>query len=377
MSEKSVQESPLFIAVLSDGKGGNSPKQVKEEYDYYIGTELYSRYDINGQPLAYELLEKYIGKYSSNRKIVVISEDTKLPYSTVNAYSKINDVATVYISNNPYIIDTKYNDRLLYFGIDKDLMADQAISSMEGDFTTYFTLQKVNRAGIQKICKVVRDVYNDKRIHLIIDLQIVDQTVAPSVKRQQSQKNYLSMENISEIVQQFNNINYLDIIGFDESLDDPAFRYSKITGEVCRAIIKSAFNIKERSLNIFTEDSRFLIYRPIKQITNYDIGWYIVRFMTIKERETFLKHLIDRIETISIDVDQEENLDVMVTSTSVSEQNQKSFYTAKNIFDYCLFPEEKLAMIFELLNTEKQSIAVAEDKKSVVVTEDKKSVVVA
>ena len=125
---------------------------------------------------------------------------------------------------------------------------------------------------------------------------------------------------------------------------------------MCRVIIKSIFNIKEKSLNIFTEDSRFLIYRPVEQISHDDIGWYIVKFLTIKERETFLKHLIDNVVTISIpDVEKGIDIEVYVTSTSGQEQNQKSFYTAKNMSDYCLFPSEKISMIFELLNTEKVS----------------------
>ena len=342
---------PHFIALLTPNPGGNSPKQVKEEYNYTIEKELYNKYNSSQQRLSYELLDKHLNNVC-NEKVIIVSEDRFIPSLTINTYSKFHNVASIYISNSPKIITNTHEGNILYFGVDKDILTENARFKLEENLITHFTFKKIKQMGMQKICKIINNMYCGKKLHVILDLQIVDQTISPSVKRESSQKDFISMENINEIIHEFKNIWYLDIIGFDESLDDAMFRYTKITGETCRTIIKNIFNIKEKSMNIFTEDSRFLIYRPVEQISNDDIGWYIVRFMTLKEREIFLHELIDKVITINIDNPYpQKDLEVYITSTSMQEQNLKSFYTAKSIQNYCLFPDEKISMIFELLNT--------------------------
>lgn len=344
-----ISDPPHFIAVLTTNPGGSSPELVKEKYDYTINKELYN-VDNNGVNSAYVILSKYI-QQNIDKKIVVVSEDVYLPSVTINTYAKYNNITTIYISNYPKIVTNIPNNNIVYFGIDTDIISESLQSKLDDNLITYFTFQKIMKIGIDKISKIIMNMFPDNKLHLIIDLQIIDQTIAPSVKRNNSQKNFLMMIHLNQIFKVFTNIYHLDIIGFDGSLDDNLFRYTKITGEVCRTIIKDIFNIKEKSMNVFTEDSRFLIYRPVEQLSNDDTGWYIVRFMTLKERETFLQYLIDRVVTISIDnIDTGTDLEVIVTSTSIQEQNQKSFYTAKGILDYCLFPQEKISMTFELLN---------------------------
>ena len=351
-----------FIAVYTPNPGGNSPKQVKESYDYSINKDLYERQNLEGLPLAYELLAKYIALNASDKKIVVVTEDSLIPRTTIDTYTKLNAV-TIYVSNHPRSIIA--NDSVVYFGIDRDLLTDEELIELEQDLITHYTFKKIKQLGIKKICQSIKNTFSDKLIHLIIDLQIIDQTATPSVKRSNEQKEYMSIDQINQIIEEFK-ISYLDICGFDDSLDDAMHRYSKLTGETCRTIIRNTFNIQEKSINIFTEDSRFLIYRPVNQITDDDIGWYILRFMTLREREIYLKTLIDSVITITVDpnfdndnnfdYDEDADFEIYVTSTSVQEQNQKSFYAANSIFDYCLFPKEKLSMAFELLNAEKVSL---------------------
>ena len=109
-------------------------------------------------------------------------------------------------------------------------------------------------------------------------------------------------------------------------------------------------NIKEKKLNIFTEDSRFLIYRPVVQINEHDIGWYILRFMTLEQRNDILKHLTDD-DIINITIeDNDEEIDVFIASTTIAEQETINYYAAENITEKCLFPTEKMFMMFELLN---------------------------
>jgi len=336
---------PYFIAVFTP-TGGNSPKQVKEQYDYSIVKDMYNKYDLDNRPLTYKLLEEHIKQIAVNQKIVIISEDTNLSSITSNAYTKLVDSITVYVSTNPISME---KTETIYFGIDKDMVSEK--------LETNITFEKIKQIGLMKACKIIKNMCSGRNIHLSIDLRSLDPTIAPSVKRQSSCTKYLSLEDIKIIIKEFHaSVSYLDILGFDESLDDSRFKYTKVTGEICKLIIRNIFDINEKSMNIFTEDSRFLIYRPVKQLFEDDKGWYIVRFLTLQEREIYLKYLIDNVITITIDNTINDNeinkeLEVYVTSTSMQEQNSKSFYAAKSIYDYCLFPVEKLSMTFELLNT--------------------------
>jgi len=60
-----------------------------------------------------------------------------------------------------------------------------------------------------------------------------------------------------------------------------------------------------------------------------------------------LMSLIPDNSMITFDIDGE---DYLISKTSISEQNDKSYYTAKDVSEMCLFPNEKVNMVFELLN---------------------------
>jgi len=122
--------------------------------------------------------------------------------------------------------------------------------------------------------------------------------------------------------------------------------------KLMRLFMVDIMSLKEKKINIFSEDTRFLIYRPIEQENSDDIGWYILRFTDLNKREEILKKIdADDIVNITIDDDDGEEIDIYVTSTTISEQEQMSYYTATNILDKCLFPTEKVSMLFELVNT--------------------------
>ncbi|AYV76507.1 MAG: hypothetical protein Terrestrivirus7_60, partial [Terrestrivirus sp.] len=223
-----------------------------------------------------------------------------------------------------------------------------------------------------------------------IDLGIFHPDFVPSVIRQHDQQNretnFLSFYDLQELVSQLQNkVMHLDIVGFNASIDDTAYRFTKMTGNVCRYIIRDIFTLKDKKINVFSEDSKFLIFRPVVQ-TYYDkdkdtdkdknkdnlhsngesdddfeeydensrkvdIGWYVVRFMTLKDREVFIEKIKDNIITIEYEKEGK-MVEVYVTTTTMKEQNEKSYYTANNIFDCCLFPQEKSLMVFELLNAQ-------------------------
>lgn len=118
--------------------------------------------------------------------------------------------------------------------------------------------------------------------------------------------------------------------------------------------ILSALNITPKSINIFTEDTEFLIYRPlIPQPPDFDphidIGWFILRGMDI-ETQNHMSRLIpyDVIKVLDIDGD-----DYMVAKTTIRKQNEMTYYGAKTVADMVLFPSEKQVMTFELINKSK------------------------
>jgi len=374
-----------FVAVYTSNPGGNSPDQIKESYDYRIAESFY-RHNKNS---AYKLLYEYIKQQSqlhSTSHIITVSEDKNIMEHTTTAYNRVNkNIKTIYLSNDPTI----YINNVFYLGIDNEIgneIESKLLDNMDSTNDTYFTLKKIKQLGFKTLIPLILEKFSDKQIHLVIDLGIFHHDFVPSVVRQHNdenhENNFLSFSDLQELVNQLQNkIMHLDIVGFDTSIDDTAFRFTKMTGNVCRYIIRDIFTLADKKINVFSEDSKFLIFRPVVQ-THYDnkdkdknnldsngnesdddfeeydensrkvdIGWYVVRFMTLKDREIFIEKIKDNIITIEYEKDGK-MVEVYVTTTTMKEQNEKSYYTANNIFDCCLFPQEKSLMVFELLNAQ-------------------------
>lgn len=124
---------------------------------------------------------------------------------------------------------------------------------------------------------------------------------------------------------------------------------------------------QEKKINIFTEDSEFIIYRPLSQIEDIlddiednevndnaeddiimppDIGWYMLRNVPLDIMNEFLKTINERVMiTYMID-----GIDYLIAKSSVSYQKSVSYHNATSITDFALFPSEKKSMIFELVN---------------------------
>lgn len=349
-----------YVAVHTPVSGGNSPSKVKESYDYVIKSNAHH---------PYELLRSYIKETinaNKNENIIVISEDKNIIGITNNVYKNQNkNIKTIYVCNDP----TYVSSDIIYLGVDTDIADDVIMDELNNKNIIYYTLKKINQIGLQNILSQIIMEENVK-IHLVIDLRIIDELMAPSVIRSNT-KNFMILSQVKQIITYFkNNISYLDILGFNESKDNDIYMYSKITGETCRYIMRELFDITENQMNIFTDNSRFLIYRSVEQeetyseesdpdnshiLDNPDIGWKIVRFMTLKERDAFIREIGDNIITIEYENENKEINEVYITTTTIEEQNMKSYFVAKDIFDCCLFPQEKMFMVFELLNSNKQN----------------------
>jgi hypothetical protein len=74
---------------------------------------------------------------------------------------------------------------------------------------------------------------------------------------------------------------------------------------------------QKKVINIFDENTKFISY---KELTDKDpFGWKILRLMTLEQRNEIIKN--------------------------------KSHYLAKSIYDWCLYSNEKVSIMFEILNT--------------------------
>jgi hypothetical protein len=193
--------------------------------------------------------------------------------------------------------------------------------------------KKINQIGTKQIIDLIKEKINSKPVHIVLDLAIFD-------------NNSDILKNVLELLNKVKD----DIISMD-IVNSIEYRLSekniKLSSELCKMCISEVFDIKEKKINIFNEDSPFIIYRPMDQTDpNVDIGWYILRGVDFETREGLLKNIKDdQIISHSIDTD-----DFLITKTTVNEQNEKSYYLAKTINDTTLFPSEKEVMLFELIN---------------------------
>ena len=110
----------------------------------------------------------------------------------------------------------------------------------------------------------------------------------------------------------------MDITNYDiERKNDDCDRALKVTCETARLPVKIIFELKENSFNIFNENSKFLICRPLMQTEPTDSGWYIFRNITENDNESRMTQ-ISNLQDDIIDGDFTDLQDL----TDDSEQNE-------------------------------------------------------
>jgi arginase family enzyme len=226
----------------------------------------------------------------------------------------------------------------------------------------YYDLKRLNK----KLDIILNNLVNkigDSPVAIIFDMSVFDLNIAPCTIRENDKNVGLNLDQLNLILKhlsnmnkKYNNVKMIDITGHYLSLADtsPAFR---VTIETITKIYSNILNLKEYSINIFNENTRFLIYKPVDEICeetegsigdNY--GWYILRNVPMDFKNDLLKQ-IDNDSITIIDIpDEDEEIQVMISSTTIFEQNDKCYYTATSYKDCTLYPDEKMAMAFELIN---------------------------
>ena len=278
--------------------------------------------------------------FSSDLKILYIDKlprlETHLDTDNIKncIVSSLLGLCEINICNQKLLLKP---DQIVFLGLDDNIVPENEKILLSELEIMHFTLERIKKIGIDKILKFIINSMNEHPIHVVINMEFFE--------------SMFDHNEITKIIESLRNkVVSIDITGYNASSLNNTKDVNIL--KLMRLFMVDIMSLKEKKINIFSEDTRFLIYRPIEQENSDDIGWYILRFTDLNKREEILKKIdADDIVNITIDDDDGEEIDIYVTSTTISEQEQMSYYTATNILDKCLFPTEKVSMLFELVNT--------------------------
>jgi hypothetical protein len=386
--------------------------KIYSKFDYELDDSIYDKVDDFGLPSVYNSFYEYL-KQINNKIIVTLSPDPAISGSTVaanaekhmmiNQYDKYNEcnssLKILYFTSranistiqedinieslsksliNNLICDckqtyTKHNmqlspDQFILIGLNDKKIDDNDMEYLNNNNILHFSLSNLRKKGIVNIISSINDVISNDPVHVVFDMSVMNDDTAPCVTRflkksEMVKKNDgLSLKELQDVMKSLNNKNIVgvDITGYDFRISDVE-RMHKVTCETGKMVLQGLLNISEKKLNIFNENSKFLIWRSIEQEgdgdeKNIDVGWHILRNVPLDFREQIISQLDDGegdyiITTISLEIENE-SCDVYITVTTMEEQNSKSYYSSESVMDLCLFPDEKIDMGFELLNTD-------------------------
>lgn len=441
MTEPSTDIKPPFYINVNAPNDKGAGKMIKCEYDYSFDSKLYSDKDSKGRALIYSAIYDYFFKNSKNKKLITLSTDPAISIATIAGINEnyikkddskyTSDLRILYIDADPDISTNHTDDnsnkiistlmglldsgttipslinhklilhpnQIIYLGINDKQIEDNDSHTMDKLGIKYFSLHKIKKMGLKKIFAFIQQEFNNHPIHVVFDIKSLDKKLAPSTIR--TDNTGIDTYLLNQIcVHLKNNVDTIDIVGFDPKIDSKDGNASRVTIEVIRTIIRELFSVTENKINIFNEDTKFIIYRPVEQVCTQnieadlsdinemvkecgdnidaddvgkinklkeecvknvyreDIGWYIMRFNdeTIDQKNLLMSKLLDdNIITIPLEDEDDNNIikEYYVSTTTMNDQNDKSYAAANSIMDLCLFPQEKAHMAFELIKNKK------------------------
>lgn len=380
---------------------------IYNKYDYEINDDLYKNTNDECIPIVYNFMYKYCKQLPQEKIIVTLSPDQAISGSTISALSEkymytisnydekniikyMSNLKIIYmtsragiskfteddvsiksctnsiISNLLRLNDITYtkheltlsSSQFIMIGLNPQVMETIDEEELSSNQITYFTLQHLKKKGIENITNSINEIIGDSPVHIIFDMSVMSDEVAPCVTRffANISKERIDGLTLNELTCFLNIINKknivgIDITGYDLRTVDTEVVY-RVTCEIGKIVLKNLLDIKEKKINIFNENSKFFIWRNVKQKSHDDIGWFILRNISIELKEKLLNSFDEEnIICMSFANDDNEIEDAYISVTTMNDQYTKSFFLAKNINDCILFPEEKVHMMFELINT--------------------------
>jgi arginase family enzyme len=405
-----MNKNIIFCSVDTDFDPINNEGIIRNKFDQIIKSDIYTKNN------CYELLYKeYELLFKNSQHIINISSDRTISAATIsglatNCIKRENDggygsnLKIIYIDSKPDLElfnanAEKFTNRMYRSSVVSNLLclvndaeletsttytkhslplepsqfvflglqelSDDEQQFMFNNSVEYYELSKIGHKLEKILDSIIFDLNSYDNIAIIFDLTSLQLQIAPCTIRDINVNNIgFNLEQLNLILQKISTlsdkIRLLDITGhyLNKNTTDILTR---ITIETIQQIYGKIFNLKESSLNVFNDYSKFLIYKPIynsadnsteeieEQEENH--GWFILRGMDLKTRNEILETIGDNIILMTIpDIDDNQDIDVMITATTIAEQNEISFYATSDPNDCALFPQEKATMMFELLN---------------------------
>lgn len=399
------EESEMyFININCNGITGKN--HIYNKFDYEAIEELYKTCNDKGYPIVYNLIYKLALTLPKTKKIVTFSPDPAISSATIVGLAEkymcgqidgsqyTSQLRVIYLTSSPHLL-TNYKEvtvenlrnsvisnamctrlpsftghklvlnpeQFFLIGINENLLEDDQREALDNSEITYFTTQQMRKKGISNVMEFINEKIMSDPVMVIFDMSSTSFDTAPCVSRFFKEDNDIKTADLNgfdrtelkEIFLKINNENLvgLDITSFDFRIDNKTRGY-QLTCETAKLPLSTLLGIKEKKINIFTEHSKFLIYRPIEQLSEFDVGWYILRGVPLDIKEQVIKHIDDdTITSLSIDIDGNgKEQTVLVTTTTMLEQENKSIFSkGTKITDCNLYQTEKTAMMFELINT--------------------------
>jgi hypothetical protein len=406
------QDKHHFINIHTDNDIYSSVGYVKNTFDKEIKLDLTDEDSLNNSYKFYKTLDNKIPVTISPYKLVssftIPALNEQFMYREVNEFmpgehpkfkSSLN---ILYISTKPNLDNykkytfkeltssiisnscgyiptyTKHNmlldvSQFIFFGLNSDELTEEF--KMKTD--NYYDSKQVKGEKLKKTLKFLKNKLQDNPVHIVFDLEVLSTKISPLSMRDKliirDDKDNINLEELTLILQELQELNIvgLDIVNYFLINDDKSI-VNRIQAETIQKIYGNLLKLSTKSFNVFNEHSKFLIFKPVEEINsdnsdNNDIGWYIMRGINnIQQREEIMSQIIDdqiimiKIEDDIGDNDNDNNNDnnnenkedkyIYVTTTTIKEQNDFSYYSSDTFLDKCLYPDEKIDMMFELVN---------------------------
>ncbi len=397
------QDKHHFINIYTDNDIYSSVGYVKNTFDKEIKLDLTNEDSLNTNYKFYKTLDNKIPVTISPYKLVssftIPAINEQYMYKEVNEFipgdhpkfkSSLN---ILYISSKPNLDNykkytfkeltssiisnscgyiptyTKHNmlldiSQFIFFGLNSDELTEEF--KMKTD--NYYDSTQVKGEKLKKTLKFLKNKLQDNPVHIVFDLEVLSTNISPLSMRDtliiREDKDNINLEELTLILQELKELNIvgLDIVNYFLINDDKSI-VNRIQAETIQKIYGNLLKLSTKSFNVFNEHSKFLIFKPVEEIDESneinDIGWYIMRGINnIQQREELMSKIIDdQIIMIKIEDDNNNNENenkedkyIYVTTTTIQEQNDFSYYSSDTFLDKCLYPDEKVDMMFELVN---------------------------
>jgi len=390
---------PYFVNIKTPFEALDSEGYVKTKFDLILNL------DTSNKDIYNEMYNKY--KTFSDKKVVTLSSTKTANLITIPALSEkymyrqknVNipgdhpqfksSLNILYISSKPDMEQiknwtlkelsscivsnacglltpqsvTKHNllldlSQFTFVGVNEDLLTDK----IKLECNSFYPYDNIKGDKLKKTLKFLENKFTDEPVHIVFDLEILSQTISPLSFRYdftlKSEQDKLHGVNLDELYLVLNSLKKLNIVGLDivnyNLIKDETSIINRIQSETIQKIYGTLLNMSVKSFNVFNENSRFLIFKPLEEIEE-DIGWYLLRGVDMELRNELMEKINNgQIITVKINEDDENgNLDekeIFVTTTTIYDQNEYSYYSSEDFLDKRLYPDEKIDMMFELLN---------------------------